>query len=161
MLFRVERIQNIHLYHKYVQCRDRFVAMNEECNEVSVFHGTRTVEPKEIYSSLEGLDFRFSDVGQWGKANYFTDDVRFAHFYAYSVPDSNLRQFMLVNILAGNIVELEEDDTLVMPPVLPQNSASRVARRYDTVTGIHQTNYRVYVLYTNERVYPKYLITYF
>ena len=68
---------------------------------------------------------------------------------------------MLVNILAGNIVELEEDDTLVMPPVLPQNSASRVARRYDTVTGIHQTNYRVYVLYTNERVYPKYLITYF
>ena len=78
-------------------------------------------------------------MGQWRRANYFADDVRMVDGYSYRKPGSNVNQFMMVNIVAGNMIELPEDNTLSIPPVLPHNSAARVSRRYDTVTSIYSS----------------------
>ena len=57
--------------------------MKEDLNEVIVFHGSRSTDPSENYSSLEGFDFRFSTEGLWGRANYFTSDVRLGDIQVY------------------------------------------------------------------------------
>ena len=53
-----------------------------------------------------------------------------------------------------------ENDSLVLPPMMPGQDESITPRRFDTVSGDHFTGYKNYMLYCDDRVYPEYLITY-
>ena len=55
---------------------------------------------------------------------------------------------------------MAEDDSLVLPPIMPGKDESKIPRRFDAVSGDHFLGYKNYMLYCNERVYPEYLITY-
>ena len=160
MPFNIHRIENRHQLYKYVQSKERLIALGIKPNEMSVFHGSSDHDPKLIYECIEGFDFRLANVGMWGRGNYFSNDVRMADMFAYKKQE-NLKQFFVVRLLAGNVIQLEEDDTLVVPPFLPERRTGEIPRRYDTITGIHISGYQVYVVYTNERTLPEYLITYF
>ena len=50
---------------------------------------------------------------------------------------------------------MESDNTLTMPPLIP-NSENQ---RYDSVKG-HTYGSDVYMVYSNKKAYPSYLITY-
>ena len=115
----------------------------------------------DIYNCVEGFDFRLSNMGMWGRANYFTDDIRMADMFAYKCDGNNLKQIFVARLLSGNSIALPEDNTLTAPPFMPQNLSGKLQRRYDTIVGIHMSGYRVYVVYGNERTLPEYLITYF
>lgn len=53
-------------------------------NEMELFHGTSSTDPKEIYGTEKGFDMRFSAKGMWGRANYFAVDASYSHHYAFT-----------------------------------------------------------------------------
>ena len=161
MIHKVERIQNALLHYRYSQGKARFTSLGEDPEEIAVFHGTSNLDPREIYTGGEGVDLRFSSDGLWGRATYFCDDIRMADSYAYTQPGGNLKQIIMLRLSTGRKVELAPDATLKLPPYIEQESAAPNVKRFDTVTGVHPSGYRIYTVYANERSYPEYLITYF
>ena len=157
----IERIQNKWLWRKYQQIKDSFKDIEQNENELTVFHGTRGTDPELIYKGSEGFDFRHSSTGMWGKANYFAVNASFCESYQYTDPATNANKILQVKLLAGNVVHLSHDSSLTMPPLLPISVSQHfVGRRYDTVSGDHSGGSKIYMVYTNERAYPEYLITY-
>ena len=51
-----------------------------------LFHGTRTVDPTNIYSFESGLDMRMSNDGANGIGIYFADNSCYSHNYRFTNP---------------------------------------------------------------------------
>ena len=154
----ITRIQNMWLYEKYVQHRDRLALKNNgKSNECELFHGTRNTDPKEIFESEEGFDMRFSATGKWGQANYFAVNASYSDSFAH-VNASGYREMFLVKLLVGESYDSAPDSSLRMPPKMGVKRGE-LQTRYDTVTGMTRGS-RVYMAYDNQKAYPAYLITY-
>ena len=82
----IDKIQNKHIWFKFLQTRDRFLALQQDPNEISVYHGTGGTEPSLIYTGTEGLDFRFAREGYWGRSNYFAESILLADQFSYQIP---------------------------------------------------------------------------
>ncbi len=116
-----------------------------------VWHGTRLNPPEKIYSSEEGFDLRFSSAGMWGKAIYFAESAQYSNSYAHNKGDK--KQIFLARVIIGNSIDMPSDNTLIHPPLALDG------QMYDSVTG--DTNgSKVYMVYSNSKAYPEYLITY-
>ena len=99
---------------------------------------------------------RFSNAGMWGTGIYFAVKAKYSDKYAYKANDGT-RQMFLAKVLTGDSIELPPRRDLRMPPIKEESSEEII--RYDTVKGSTQ-NSDVYIAYSNEKVYPFYLITY-
>ena len=67
----------------------------------------------------------------------------------------------MLRLLAGRTVTLLLDSSLLLPPCMPQERASFVSKRYDTVLGIHPFGYTIYAVYSNQRSFTEFLVAYF
>ena len=157
----IDQIWNRLLMEKYEQC----VARTQEYSgqeysgrkmEKLLFHGTRAIDPSEIYQGDSGFDMRMSQVGMWGKGNYFAVNASYSDNYAHR--HGEFRQILVAKVVIGVSQYLKPDSNLRQPPF--RTSRQRGLKiRYDSVCG--ETNGSVvYVTYENERAYPLYLITY-
>ena len=157
----IYRIQNKWLWQKYMHHKEMLHIKNGgQINELELFHGTCSNDPKNIYGGEEGFDMRFSAKGMWGEANYFAVNASYSDPYAYQASDGCLEMF-LVKVLTGDSHECPPDSSLRKPPV-KQGGATAVQLcqvNYDTVTG-HTKGSRVYMTYDNTKAYPAYLIRY-
>ena len=84
---KVLRIHNHRMHIHYQETKNRFCTIDEDPNEIVVFHGTGDIKPIDIYGTTEGVDFRFSNESMWGKASDVCDDLRMVHHYAYRLPN--------------------------------------------------------------------------
>ena len=50
-----------------------------------LFHGSRETAPELIYGSEDGLDFRFSNSGMYGRGIYFADNSQYSSTYGHPV----------------------------------------------------------------------------
>ena len=71
---------------------------------------------------------RYAAGGMWGRDSYFCDDVRMANYFAYNVPDSNLKQILMLRLLAGRTIELGADPALLLPHSVPQKNNNFVSK---------------------------------
>jgi len=161
-IIQISRIQNKWLWEKYVGHKKRLDRKNGgNVNEIELFHGTRSNDPKNIYEGEEGFDMRFSAQGMWGMANYFAVNASYSHAYSYT--STPWIQMFLVKVLTGDSYECQSDRTLRMPPVKAAGTSTGevqfVNTRYDTVSG-HTNGSKVFMTYDNDKAYPAYLITY-
>ena len=90
--------------------------------------------------------------GPWGFATYLADDVRLANYYCHNMARTNRKSIFQVKVIAGNLIDMAEEDSLVLPPIMPGQDESKIPRRFDTVSGDHFLGYKNYMLYCNERV---------
>ena len=175
-IVKIERIQNTWLWTRYQQDKQRIVQKSTTgANELILYHGTRTTDPVSVYKGAQGFDFRFSREGMWGTANYFAVNASYSHSYAHTLGDGS-RQMFSVRICAGDVIDLQPDGKLRLPPPKPQvaqvilpnltssSPQGAVAPQfandpYDTVSGFTNGS-KVYMIYENGRAYPEYLITY-
>ena len=119
------------------------------------WHGTSATDPKVILSSEEGFDKTFSSENcMWGKGLYFAENANYSYNYSYKNVAMNSRTFFLAEILLGEIKVLPSDTTLKTPPV---NQLTN--KPYDSVQG-NTNGSDVYMVYANQKVYPRYLVTY-
>ena len=131
-------------------------------NELELFHGTTSTDPKTIYENEDGFDMRYSAQGMWGQANYFAVDASYSHYFAHETPDG-AREMFLVKVLTGDSYPSPPDNSLRKPPMKPPGASGGVSFpqvQYDTVTGFTDDGSQVYMIYDNDKAYPAYLIKY-
>ena len=158
-IVKIERIQNIWLWEKYYQHRDRMKRKNDgKINEKLLFHGTRDTSPSSIYKDEVGFDMRFCNAGMWGIGNYFAEKASYSDKYAHRLPD-DIHQMFLAKVLTGISIELPPNKELRMPPIMETDSEMEGNFRYNTVNGETKGS-RVYITYDNDQAYPFYLISY-
>ena len=108
-----------------------------------------------ILSSEEGFDKTFcSDGCMWGKGLYFADKASYSHNYSFKNVAMKSRTFFLAEIILGDIKILPSDTTLKYPPVNKETG-----KQYDSVQG-NTKGSDVYMVYANQKCYPRYLVTY-
>eukprot|EP01064_Diplonema_japonicum_P033113 TRINITY_DN6452_c0_g1_i7.p1 TRINITY_DN6452_c0_g1~~TRINITY_DN6452_c0_g1_i7.p1 ORF type:complete len:476 (+),score=50.57 TRINITY_DN6452_c0_g1_i7:57-1484(+) len=158
----VTRIQNKMLWAYFVSEKKRMEANNGvTVRTAKLFHGTGRAQPKLIYDGQDGFDTRFANNGLWGRATYFSTTASYSHSYATSDPAAPThKQMLLATVLVGNCKDYGKntDSSLVIPPCVDSSTQDSV-RRYDSVSGI-TAGTQVYMVYSNGRGYPEYLITY-
>ena len=157
----IERIQNQWLWQKYTQQRSMLHQNNNgNVNEMELFHGTRSNDPKSI---CDWFDMRFSAQGTWGQANYFAVNASYSNRYAHKLPDkSGNNQILLIKVLIGDRSSCGSDKHFRMPPEKPSYAAAtgRINLCSDTVTGSIGGSV-VYMMDAGTlKAYPAYLITY-
>eukprot|EP01064_Diplonema_japonicum_P033110 TRINITY_DN6452_c0_g1_i2.p1 TRINITY_DN6452_c0_g1~~TRINITY_DN6452_c0_g1_i2.p1 ORF type:complete len:417 (+),score=54.33 TRINITY_DN6452_c0_g1_i2:64-1314(+) len=155
----VTRIQNKMLWAYFVSEKKRMEANNGvTVRTAKLFHGTGRAQPKLIYDGQDGFDTRFANNGLWGRATYFSTTASYSHSYAPAAPGH--KQMLLATVLVGNCKDYGKntDSSLVIPPCVDSSTQDSV-RRYDSVSGI-TAGTQVYMVYSNGRGYPEYLITY-
>ena len=158
----ISRIQNKWLWEKYASHKKRLDRKNSGVvNEMELFHGTRSNDPRNIYEGEEGFDMRFSAQGMWGVANYFAANASYSNDDSYQ--STKGRQMFLVKVLTGDSYQSPSNNALRKPPVKTAGTSGKEVQfaqtRYDTVTG-HTNGSQVFMTYDNDKAYPAYLITY-
>ena len=63
-----------------------------------------------IYDCDEGLDIKFSQVGMWGKALYFSDNSNYSHQFTYS--NGNQFQMFYVKVAIGNSISMNPNQSI-------------------------------------------------
>ena len=156
----LERIQNVWQWEKFEFAKQRMLAKNNgQVNELKLFHGSRTTDPKEIYRSEQGFDFRYSSHGMWGTGSYFAVKASYSNHYCYT-SNQGTKKMILARVLTGDAYRSKPDSTLKMPPLKACNSTGEFENeRYDSVTG-HTNGSDIYVIYDHDKAYPAYLISY-
>ena len=96
-----------------------------------------------------------------GRGNYFAENLHLADNYAYLVPERFSAIFEF-KIITRKMIQLLLDKTLTISPLIHHNEALFQNERYNTVVGQHPSAHGiVFVMYSNQGIYPEYLITYF
>ena len=156
-MVRLDRIQNVLLWDYYCTRKARMRKVNgAEPNEVSVWHGTRSHDPKLVYEDVQdGFMMQYCESGMWGKGIYFAERASYSDSYVHRNAQGQ-KLVMLTKLLAGEEQHIMPNDrSLRFPPKKPNGNGAR----FDTVTG-DTGGSKVYVVYENGRAYPEYLVTY-
>ena len=155
----IERIQNRVLWRKYAMKAKSMEDESVPRGEMTLFHGTRQTNPKQIYEGDDSFDMRLSNNGMWGRGNYFAVNASYSDGYAYCC-NGRLKKLILAQVLTGITYFCQPQHTLTMPPLRPATGQTgTVQRRYNSVSG--QTGgSKVYITYENNLAYPAYIITY-
>ena len=157
-ILRIERIQNKPLWKKYLQCSQHMLEYNDAIlGEQVLFHGSRTTDPKQIYSGDSSFDMRFSADGMWGKGNYFAVNALYSDRYAYH-SKTGLKKMLVAWVLTG-VSYHSAPQSYTKPPLRDTQGRGGIQRRYDSVSGVTGGS-KVFITYENNRAYPAYLITY-
>lgn len=161
------RIQNLFLFNLYHYQKEHLIKKGSPPNERMLFHGTRTVDPEEIYQHKDvGFDMRLANKGMWGEAIYFAVNAVYSNAYSFSKPVHNHslkyyhrpkpdRKLIYASVLIGDSIEMKDDREIKRPPV--KNAQTK--ELYDSIQGFTQEN-EIYIIYDNCRAYPSYVITY-
>ena len=155
------RIQNLWLWEAYQFNKYRLQYKNKGIvNELTLFHGSKETNPKVICKGEDGFDLRFSKIGTWGVALYFSESIKYADRFAHTTPDGD-KELIVALVLTGEAYDCgtSQNRELRMPPVkeTPHNDFESV--KFDSVSGITK-NTRVYMLYEANRAYPAYIVKY-
>jgi hypothetical protein len=104
-----------------------------------------------IITSQVGFDISYANPdAYWGKAHYFAENASYSCNYSFEV--NNSRKFFFAEIILGDIVSLPKGRYLK-----PPNKANSL--EYDSIQGFTEGS-DVYMVYSNQKCYPRYLVTY-
>lgn len=163
---RIKRVQNLFLYNLYHYQKEHIIKKGSPTNERMLFHGTRSIDPKEIYDSIDvGFDMRLANKGMWGEAIYFAVNACYSHVYSFlkAYKPKNMRvrnskqtkKMIYASVLIGESVKMENNQEIKRPPI----KNAKTKELYDSIQGFTQNN-EIYIIYDNSRAYPSYIITY-
>ena len=126
-----------------------------KANSKLLFHGTTSTNPKIIIDSHEGLDHRFNgkNATVLGKGVYFHEQAEYSDGYAYRKQTLKTSRVIIVaKVLVGNTIKVDSDSNRTLPPLV----AGSDRERYDKINAGDGR----FVIFTNAKAYPAYLITY-
>lgn len=112
----IKRIQNRELYEryfhwkqtiikKYKKLRENGVVIADYYEEQMLYHGTRSLDPKEIYISKEGIDRRYTNAGvAFGIGSYFAVNASYSAGGGYVHTLANgTKKFLYCRVFPGVI----------------------------------------------------------
>ena len=121
---RIERVVNDTLWRKHAMCK-RGIKTDTgglSANEAILFHGTRATKPEVIAD--DGLDFRFSQAGMWGRAAYAAVNATYSNNYAYTGAGDGTKQMFAVSAALGNAARARRVSARAAPTAASSVSSS-------------------------------------
>ena len=101
---------------------------------------------------------RFSAQGMWGRGNYFAVNASYSASYAHTLSNGS-KQFFFSQVIVGDAHDCPSDPSLTKPPEKGSSNSNFQRERYDSVSGTTGGS-KVFILYTNGRAFPSYLVTF-
>ncbi|XP_045396102.1 LOW QUALITY PROTEIN: protein mono-ADP-ribosyltransferase PARP15-like [Lemur catta] len=153
---KIERIQNIPLWHSYQTKKKLMDIKNGHTdNERVLFHGTDAASVPYVNEHGFNRSYAGKNSAAYGKGTYFAVDASYSANNTYSKPDEQGRKHMyVVQVLTGNYTKGSVG--LIMPP--PKDPANPTDL-FDSVTDNAQ-HPSLFVVFSDNHAYPEYLITF-
>lgn len=108
-IVRVEKVHNAVLYEKFMNEFQRMLRkyphMLIEDMMKHLFHGTRATAPKQIFSTEDGLDIRFSNSGMYGQGVYFADTSQYSHTYHHPTAKGEMQMFLALVLVGDSVTQ--------------------------------------------------------
>ncbi|TNV84727.1 hypothetical protein FGO68_gene5670 [Halteria grandinella] len=153
----IQRIQNPKIWQKFqveVAQIEKKLKSKGGTRIRYLYHGTSENAPTNIYQSEQGFNGYYSNDGMWGRANYFAAKASYSHDYRHTLPNGSFQMFY-ARVILGKSKALAPNKALREPPFIEGSTTVR----YDSVQGFTK-NTDVFMVYSNQKAYPEYLITY-
>lgn len=184
----IQRIQNSVLAKEFLDAAKLMAKPSQGLlgpKQLMLFHGTRGNDPRLMYATATGFDFRLAnESGMFGAGVYFATRSSYSDNYAFPSPKG--QQMFLCSVLVGDACDIKEarkppkkmkksrgaawPAAVVPMPVFPMMGGSGSAslrkppmkstgEEYDSVCGVVDGSLN-FCIYNHHRAYPRYLITY-
>ncbi|XP_022625617.1 poly [ADP-ribose] polymerase 14-like [Seriola dumerili] len=152
---KIERVQNLYLWHAYTVCRQRILGKNglAELGEKSLYHGTSAESCNCIERDRFDRSFAGAHAAMYGKGVYFAVNADYSAS-RYSPPDtSGLRRLYVARVLTGRYTV--GNSSMKAPP--PRGSDPTDC--FDSLVN-NQQQPSMFVIFHDDQAYPEYLITF-
>lgn len=124
-------------------------------NEFWLFHGTS----EEAATAIAKSNFKLpSCAGNFGKGAYFAEASAKSNQYAQEDKKGDCKIMMLCRVTLGNMKELPAKKTDMKAERFVDVECDVQDREFDSVLG--KTDYREFLVYDVEQIYPEYIMHY-
>ncbi|XP_071315254.1 protein mono-ADP-ribosyltransferase PARP14-like isoform X2 [Trachinotus anak] len=152
---KIERVQNLYLWHAYTVCRQRILVKNgqAELGEKFLYHGTSVESCNCIERDRFDRNFAGTHAAVYGKGVYFAVNANYSAG-GYSKPDaSGLKRMYVARVLTGRYTV--GNATMKSPP--PRGTDPTDC--FDSLVDNPQQP-TMFVIFHDDQAYPEYLITF-
>lgn len=154
-IHKIERVQNLYLWHAYSVCKQRILTKNgaAELGEKFLYHGTSAQSCTLIERDRFDRSYAGEHAAMYGKGVYFAVNANYSAD-RYSQPDaSGLKRLYVARVLTGrHTVGMR---TMKAPPL----RGSDPTDRFDSLVNDQQQP-SMFVIFHDDQAYPEYLITF-
>ncbi|KAM4714716.1 protein mono-ADP-ribosyltransferase PARP15-like [Anableps anableps] len=154
-IHKIERVQNVFLWHAFSICRYRILSKNGEAElgEKFLYHGTSAASCKAIEKTRFDRSFAGQHAAVYGKGVYFAVNASYSA-NKYSLPDdSGLKRMYVARVLTGRYTV--GNSTMQAPP--PRGADATDC--FDSLVN-DQEKPVIFVIFHDDQAYPEYLITF-
>ena len=118
-----------------------------------LWHGTRGLNPEQIWSTPDGIVINFANPGMWGRGIYFAVNASYSVNYAHreSNEENAPKGMFFVKVITGCSHYMKPDKNLKIEPEKTGGG------RYDSVKG-NTNGSDVYIIYNNAKCLPVYYV---
>ncbi|XP_042367810.1 protein mono-ADP-ribosyltransferase PARP14-like isoform X2 [Plectropomus leopardus] len=152
---KIERVQNVYLWHAYSVCKQRIFAKNgpAELGEKSLYHGTSAQACSCIEKDRFDRSYAGTHAAAYGKGVYFAVSAEYSA-HRFSPPDaSGLKRLYVALVLTGRYTV--GNSSMKATPPRGQDPTDC----YDSLVNSLQQP-AMFVIFHDDQAYPEYLITF-
>ncbi|CAJ1085947.1 protein mono-ADP-ribosyltransferase PARP14-like isoform X1 [Xyrichtys novacula] len=152
---KIERVQNVYLWHAYTVCRERIFAKNgrAELGERFLYHGTSAESCECIEKNKFDRGYAGQHAAVYGKGVYFAVNADYSARGYSPLDASGLKRLYVTRVLTGRCTK-GNSQLKAAPP-----RGSDRTDCYDSVVDNCQAP-TMYVIFHDDQAYPEYLITF-
>uniref|UniRef100_A0A3B4WTB6 Poly [ADP-ribose] polymerase n=1 Tax=Seriola lalandi dorsalis TaxID=1841481 RepID=A0A3B4WTB6_SERLL len=152
---KIERVQNLYLWHAYTVCRQRILGKNgrAELGEKSLYHGTSAESCNCIERDRFDRSFAGAHAAMYGKGVYFAVNADYSASRYSPADTSGLRRLYVARVLTGRYTV--GNSSMKAPP--PRGSDPTDC--FDSLVN-NQQQPSMFVIFHDDQAYPEYLITF-
>uniref|UniRef100_A0AAQ6ALA9 Poly [ADP-ribose] polymerase n=1 Tax=Amphiprion ocellaris TaxID=80972 RepID=A0AAQ6ALA9_AMPOC len=152
---KIERVQNLYLWHSYSVCRQRILTKNGEAElgEKFLYHGTSAESCNCIERDRFDRSFAGAHAAMYGKGVYFAVDANYSASRYSPADPSGLKRLYVARVLTGRYTV----GTSSMKATPPRGSDPTDC--FDSLVN-NQQQPSMFVIFHDDQAYPEYLITF-
>ncbi|XP_007542434.1 poly [ADP-ribose] polymerase 14-like [Poecilia formosa] len=154
-IHKIERVQNVYLWHAFSICRYRILSKNGEADlgEKFLYHGTSAKSCKTIERDRFDRSYAGQHATAFGKGVYFAVNANFSAVH-YSLADElGLKRLYVARVITGRYTV--GNSTMKAPP--PRGTDPTDC--FDSLVNC-QVQPTIFVIFHDDQAYPEYLITF-
>ncbi|KAM4537418.1 protein mono-ADP-ribosyltransferase PARP14-like isoform 2-T2 [Odontesthes bonariensis] len=154
-IHKIERVQNVYLWHAYSVCKRRILAKNgsAELGEKLLYHGTSAESCSCIERDRFDRSYAGAHAAMFGKGVYFAVDANYSAGRYSPADASGLKRLYVARVLTGRYTV--GNASMKAPP--PRGSDPTDC--FDSLVN-NQQQPAMFVIFHDDQAYPEYLITF-
>ncbi|MED6253919.1 hypothetical protein ATANTOWER_008100 [Ataeniobius toweri] len=152
---KIERVQNVYLWHAFSICRYRILSKNGEAElgEKLLYHGTSATSCNSIERDRFDRSYAGKHAAIYGKGVYFAVNASYSANKFSPADKSGLKRLYVARVLTGRY-------TVGHPAMkTPPPRGAEAADCFDSLVD-NQQQPAIFVIFHDDQAYPEYLITF-